>query len=56
MRKRTRKPDSAKILKLVESLVDFVESLPTQSSPTEGFRQAVLTAADKAGYKHKIQR
>ncbi len=39
---------------LIDSLVDFVESLPTQSSPTEGFRQAVLIAADKAGYKHKI--
>ena len=54
MRKRTNhKPAAAKIRAVIDRLVDFAESLPTQSSPAEDKRQAILLAADAAGYKHR---
>lgn len=57
MRKRTNhKPAAAKVLAMIDRLVDFAESLPTQPSPAEDKRLAILRAADEAGYKHKIPR
>ena len=53
-RKRVnRKPSEAAFFRLMDRLVDFVESMPTQPSPVEEKRQAVLAAAEGFGYKQK---
>ena len=51
-RKRTNtKPRDTAMFRLIDSMVDFFEDMPTQPSPVEARRQAILAAADKAGYK-----
>ena len=51
-RKRVnRKPSEAAFFRLMDRLVDFVESMPTQPSPVEDRRLAILAAAETAGYK-----
>lgn len=52
LRKRTNhKPSAAAMFRLLDSMVDFFEDMPTQPSPLEGRRQDILAAAEKAGYK-----
>lgn len=51
-RKRTNyQPSARHMFRLLDSMVDFFEDMPTQASPLEDRRQAILAAAEKAGYK-----